>query len=419
MADEAEDLGSEHIIEGGEEIMSAIDGLFAEKPAQEQVQTEVQTQEVQTETQVEGETADQQAERARNEKGQFTKEQQEEKERQEKAAQTQTTEGEKQYPAEIKSQKARDHFDALTKVKDEAVRKASSLEAKVKQFESQIAELQSKSGTASPEVKVLQQENAKLKADLEEREKILSFKAVEETTPYKEGVSIPQSEAAADMDAMAAQYQLDIGAINKVLAEPNKYKRNEMLADLTQDLPERSRLGVHADLKESVDKWLKAEQTRGKIYDQAKGNREFAEQERTQSEAKAALARQQEYQKANQEVDAIMKDKYPELAGDEALWGEITGKAFKVADFDKLPAKAKAFANVASWAFLKAMDKLRAETEAHKKTKEVMAARNGSSPSPTGGRATTSKQTVDETEDGGDPMAGLMGSLDSVFAGNR
>lgn len=418
MADEAEDLGSEHIIEGGEEIMSAIDGLFEQKPAQEHVQTETVQQETTQTDEHEGETADQQAERARNEKGQFTKEQQEEKARQEKAAQTQTTEGEKQYPAEIKSQKARDHFDALTKVKDEAVRKASALEAKVKQFETQIAELQSKSGTAAPEVKVLQEENAKLKAELDEREKIISFKAVEETKAFRESVTEPQREALDVLNQVAVTYKIEGRKLDEVLAEPNKFKRLEMLGDLTEELPERSSF-VKGELKDAVEKYVAAEAKSKQLYANAKGNREFAEQERTQAEAKAALERQSQYQQANKEVETIMKEKYPEIAGDEALWSEITGKAFKVADFDKLPAKAKAFANLTSWGFLKVMDKLRAETEAHKKTKEVLASRNGSSPSPTGGRATTSKQTVDEVDDGGDPMAGLMGTLDSVLSGQR
>lgn len=422
MADE-EDLGQQEAgyLEGGDEIFGAIDtvlstGASMAKDATDKPEAPDKTQQVQQDDTLQAqETPEQAAERARNEKGQFTKQQQEAKEKADREAQqqSQTTEQDKQYPAEIKSQKAREHFDALKAVKEEAVRKAASLEAKVKQFEAQVQELQSKSGTASPEVKVLQQENAKLKAELDEREKVLSFKAVEETKAFREGVTQPQKEALAEINDIANTYKLDGHKLDSILRETSKTKRREMLAELTENLPERSAFAKD-DLRTEVEKWVAAEQKANSLFEQAKGNREFAEMERTQTEAKAALERVESFKKASTEVETALKTNFPELSEVEEVWKDIIGKATKVADFDKMPPRAKAGAHMMSFMVMPLAKLLRDERTAHAKTKEVMAQRNGTQLSPAGGRQATQTKT-DDFEEGGDPMKGLFDGIDATL----
>lgn len=417
MADEAtdEDQGNEHVLEGSQDIMGAIDevlstGASMAKDATDKPAAPDQTQQ-QTEDQ---ETPEQTAQRARDEQGRFAKEQKEAADK--AAAEAKTPDAaDKQYPAEIKSPKAREHFDALSKTKQDAVRRAESAEAKVKQAETRIQELESKSGTAAPEVKVLQQENAKLKAELDERERIISFKAVEETRAFKEGVTTPQKEALDEINEAATTYKIQGSKIDEILAEPNKFKRREMLADLTEELPERSKFVVD-DLRANIEKYVAAEGKARELLNNAKGNREFADQERQQTEAKAALERQQAYQSANKEVDGILKEKFPEIAGDEEAWKGITEKAFKVADFDRMPAKAKAFANLASWMVMPLMEKHRAVAKELADLKDVMAKRNGSNLNPAGGRTAAPGKT-DDDYDPSDPMGGLMGGIDEVISG--
>lgn len=425
MPDETVDTGNQHLIEGGEDIMSAIDSVFEATPSTSPPDTQRQatTDDQQQDRQQATETPEQTAQRTRDEQGRFQKEQQAAKDKAAADAsktqqQATATNKDTDYPAEIKSPKAREHFDTVKRAKEEATRRAESAETKLKQYETRIQELESKSGTAAPEVKVLQTKVQELEAQLEERERVLSFKAVEETKAFKEGVTEPQKAALGEIHEAVTTYKLDARELDKILQEPSKYKRREMLEDLTADLPERSQF-VKEDLRANVEKYVAAEAKASELFNNAKGNREYADQERQQTEAKAALERQQQYQAANKEVDGIMKEKYPEIAGNEEEWRAITEKAFKVADFDRMPPKAKAFANLASWGFLKAMEKLRAETTAHQKTKEIMAKRNGSTPNPTGGRAATGATTTEEEDyDPRNPMGGLMSGIDSVLSGS-
>lgn len=422
MADEAtdEDQGNEHVLEGSQDIMGAIDEVLSTGASMAKDATDKPAAPDQTQQQTEGEeTPEQTAQRTRDEQGRFAKEQ---KEAADKAAAEAgktpdaTADKDKQYPAEIKSPKAREHFDALSKTKQDAVRRAESAEAKVKQHETRIQELESKSGTAAPEVKVLQEENAKLKAELDERERILSFKAVEETKAFKEGVTTPQKEALAEINSAAKLYKLDGHKLDEILAEPDKYRRRELYADMAEEMSDRAKAVLGDDLKANIEKYVAAEGKAREIFANSKGNKDLHEYEQQQTEARAALERQQAYREGNKHADDTMRKNYPELSGNEELWKGITEKAFKVDDFDRMPAKAKAFANLASWAFLDAMKGWRADKKELADLKEVMAKRNGSNLNPAGGRTAAPSKT-DEDYDPDNPMGGLLGGIDEVLSG--
>lgn len=422
-----EDLSNDSVLEGGDEIMTGIDEVLSSggsmakdavdtsKGADAAQQDQTQQQDDTSQQQQQDETADQKLERERNERGQFTAKQKEEADQ--KAAAEQAQQG-KEYPTEIKGATARKHFDVVRGERDAEKRRADSLNIQLKDIQRQLEDVKSKSGTAAPEVKVLQEENANLKAQLEDREKVISYKAVELSKPFQEQVTQPQKDALEILNQVAETYKLDGRQLDAVLQEPNKFKRLEMLGDLTAELPERSAF-VKDELKQAVEKYVQAEGVAKSLYDKAKGNREFAEREQQQAEAKAALERQQQYQKANTEVDSILKEKFPEIAGDEGVWKGITEKAFKIADFDKMPAKSKAFANFASWMVQPLMEKYRAEKAAHEETKAIMAKRNGTNLSPTQGRDSTVRKGGDEEEMGGDYMSGLLGGIDDVLSGTR
>lgn len=297
----------------------------------------------------------------------------------------------KQYPETIKSPKARHEFDTLRQQRDDAYRKAEGAELRLRNLEKQFTDLQSKSGTAAPEVKVLQQKIEGLEKDRDELERIVSFKAVEETKAFREGVSKPQEEAMDVLRQVAETYSLDAGNLDAVLGVANRFKRLEMLGDLTEGLPERASF-VKAELQQAVDKWVGAAAKEDELRANAKGNREYAEQERQQSEATGALERQKAFRAAEKEVLTQLGEKLPELSGAEDVWKEIMEKSGKVADFDKMPAKAKAFANVASYAVKPLITLLRAAKAELASTKEALAARAKALPGAGGGRESSTRE---------------------------
>lgn len=426
MADETDfsEQGNEHILEGAQDVMAGIDEVLGVSEGGGETAAPETSQGQQESTQ----SAE---DRNRDERGQFTatgkQEQEAEKAKAEKPAQEQQEQpakgateaaGEKKYPAEIKSPKAREHFDALSRVKEEAVRRADAAEAKIKAMEAKLGELEQHSGVQAPEVKVLQRQLADVQAKLEERERILSFKAVEATDSFREKVTQPQTDALAEINDIAATYKLDGRKLDEILAEPSKFKRREMLEDLTAELPERSQF-AKGDLRDSVEKWCAAESESKKLYEQAKGNRDYAEQETRQKEAQAALDRQKEYKKGETEVLESLKDKLPELMGDETLWKSIQEKYQKVVDFDRLSPKQKAGMNILSYMVMPALEKYRAEVAAHQQTKDILAKRTSSLPGGGGSGRSAPKPNGHEFEEkeGDDIFGALNAGIDEVMAG--
>lgn len=414
MADELDsDLGNEQILEGAEELYSGIDevlGMGAEtqgakgsEQGAEQQSGGASEQQGETGTDaLDDLTKDGDPNRPRGEDGKFLPVKKDAPP--EKAAATEKPAAEaakdkpaeKTYPETIKSEKARHEFDNLRKLRDDEARRAESAEIKFRNLEKQFNDLQSKSGTASPEVKVLQQEVDKLKTERDELERVVSFKAVEETKAFKEEVTAKQDEAMSVLSQVVETYGLDGAQLDAALKERNRFKRLEMLGDLTEKLPERAAF-VKGELQAAVDKWVAADAKSQELYANAKGNREFAEQERAQTEAQGSLERQKAFRAAEKEVVAGLSEKLPELAGDEATWKEILEKAGKVADFDKMPAKAKAFANLSSYMVKPLITKVRVLEGELQKMKDTMAARARALPGAGSGRESSPR---DEAADG-------------------
>lgn len=306
----------------------------------------------------------------------------------------------REFPEAIKSEKARAHFASLEKVRDEAIKRADSEASRAKLLEAKVQELESKSGVAAPEVKVLQKQLAEAHATIERHESVLSYKAVEALPKFQEGVTVPQEKVIEELRELSRIFKLDGSEFDRILAEPSKWERNRMIIKLTEDLDGPDAEEVKSTIKTEVGKYFEAEVTKAKLYANAKGSREFAEQEKAQEEAKAALKRQDDFKKADAEVTALVKEKFPELAEDEARWNDLTKKISGVTDFDKLPPKAKAYANFTSFWHKPLMEENRDLKKKLAEKESILAARTKAMP----GRG-TAQVTKPEDEDETDPLS--------------
>lgn len=302
------------------------------------------------------------------------------------------------YPAEIKSTKAREHFDTLKKQKDDAVRNAQSLETRLRTLEAENKQIKGTAGTASPEFKALEKEVTTLKQQLEEKDGILSYKAVEEMTPFKEGVIKPKKEADDDINQLIESYKLNGALIDRAIAEPNKFRRLDLLeeAAAAEGVPETKIPTIVGALKEAAEKWIAADKTEQQLRANAKGNRETVESQQREEEAKKTIARQRDFEKATADVEQILRKASPELfepEGDveEKMWKEIQSNAAKIKDLDKLPAKAKVFNNFAANAYQPLVNLTRSLKAKVAELEKTIAEREAGLPGAGGGRTPGAK----------------------------
>lgn len=313
----------------------------------------------------------------------------------------------RKFPDAIKSEKARDHFLALEKSRDEASKRADSEASRAKMLEAKVQELESKSGVAAPEVKVLQGQLQELQAKLEKQDKIIAITNLEKSAKFEEGVTIPQNEAVEELRGIARSFKLEGGDLDRILWEPDKYERSRMINKLTDDLDDPVAEEVKNDIKAAVAKHVKAEGVRAQLYENHKGSAEFYEQEKQQEEAKAALKRQEDFKKADAEVTKLVKEKFPELVEDETRWNDLAKKISGVTDFDKLPPKAKAYANFTSFWHKPLVEELRETKKKLAEKESILAARTKAMP----GRGTAQVTKPGDEEDEADPL----GFVDRLF----
>lgn len=319
-----------------------------------------------------------------------------------------------EYPAEIKSTKAREHFDVVKREREEARRRADTAEAKNKDLETRLKEVESRSGVHSPEVATLEKQIADLKSKNEEQAKILSIKALETTDDFREKVTIPRDEANKEIDEVIEAYGLSGAAVDAALAEPNKFKRVEALekifgANEDRPVPQTIRNEFHS----AVLKLLGTSVREKEIRENAKGNQEFAETKAREEQAKKDIQRKREWETSTKEVEDIIKAKLPELVENEDEWKKIMGGHTAVKDFDKLPAKAKAFASVASNAVMPLMRMLRNTREELKAAQKALEGKVKATPGAGGGRGSSSVTAEEEDEN---PNS-MMDAIDGVLAG--
>lgn len=269
---------------------------------------------------------------------------------------TQPDTKDKDYPEAIKGQKAREHFDTLKAQKDDAVKKFTELDTKHKALEQEVQKLRATSGINGPEVQALNKEVADLKKQLEEKEKILAYKAVEDSTPFIDGVKKPIQEAENTISQLVSHYQLNESMIDKAIAEPNKFKRNQILREVMQEVPTDDAV-ARTELSNAVTAYQGAIATERQLRENAKGNRDLVERETKEAEGKKNVERLRSYEEATKGVEETLRQRVPELfqkddKGTESIWSAIQAEASKVKDFDAQPARSKMFAHVAANSFI-------------------------------------------------------------------
>jgi hypothetical protein len=326
-----------------------------------------------------------------------------------------------EYPAEIKSTKAREHFDALKAKEKEASQKAAAAESRAKALESEVKQLKENAGTSSPEFKALEKEVATLRKQLEEKDGIISYKAVEETTGFRENVIKPKKEANTEIDQLIEQYKLDGALIDRAIGEPNKFRRLDLLEQAANldDIPEAKRALIVQELKSNVEKWLKADQEEQTLRSNAKGNREAVEAQQREEEAKKNIARARDFEKATTEVEQILRKNTPELFEpdgevEEKLWKEIQANAAKIKDLDKLPARAKVFNNFAANAYQPLVNLNRSLKAKVAELEKTIAERESGLPGAGAGRVPAKRGTGSGGNEEGDEEENLVEFMDRM-----
>jgi hypothetical protein len=291
----------------------------------------------------------------------------------------------KEYPPEIRSVKAREHFDALKASKKAAERRAADLETKVK-------ELESKGGIKAPEVAVLQKQYDELKSKWDEAQKELSSSFLQGTEEFKNAVVRPMQEATTGLKKFAEVYELSTSDIDAALGEPDEFKRNEMVSDIAESI---RGLMNKAKFEKLVDQFITAKAKEDELFQNAEGSMEFAKTKKAEEEAAAKLKAAEEYKSARQTVIENLSTKLTDLKEEPGTWEKVVADAESV-DFDSLSPKMKAFAAVAMNSIKPYQAKVATLAAKIKHLEGVIASRNAASPGAASGSVT---QTVQEKGD--------------------
>jgi hypothetical protein len=295
----------------------------------------------------------------------------------------------KEYPPEIRSMKAREHFDALKASKRAAERRAAELETKVK-------DLESKGGIKAPEVAVLQKQYDELKEKWDEAQKELSSSFLQGTEEFKNAVVRPMQEATTGLKKFAEVYELSTSDIDAALGEPDEFKRNEMVSDIAESI---RGLMNKAKFEKLVDQFITAKAKEDELYQNAEGSMEFAKTKKAEEEAAAKLKAAEEYKSARQTVIENLSTKLTDLKEEPGTWEKVVADAESV-DFDSLSPKMKAFAAVAMNSIKPYQAKVATLAAKIKHLEGVIASRNAASPGAASGSVTQTMKKEGDFLDG-------------------
>jgi hypothetical protein len=298
----------------------------------------------------------------------------------------------KEYPPEIRSMKAREHFDALKASKKAAERRAQELEAKVK-------DLESKGGIKAPEVAVALKERDEYKALWEESQKEMGISHIQGLTAFKT-LDAKLTETRTFFQKVATQYEFSTAELDEALSEPDEFIRDKKLAEIADNIGSELTKRKFFD---RIDPFLKDLDSMDELYKNAEGSMEFAKTQKEQEEAAAKLKAADEYAEARKVAFGHLKPRMTEIQEDPAVWEKVIADAESV-DWDTLPPKMKAFAAVAMQSIQPYQAKVKALGEKVKHLEGVIASRNASSPGATGGSV-----TARSSENKGDFLEGMPG----------
>lgn len=319
--------------------------------------------------------------------------------------------GKNGYPDTIKGEQARKHFDNLKCQKDAAVKEAADLKKRVAEYEAkskephpELASTVKERDSLKAEREAIAKERDDLKKKTEELGKVVALKAIEETDDFKTKVSTPRQEAIDEVNGLARANEIDMGKINEILRQPDKHMRFKAIKALCADTD----ADPH-ELKDQINKYLDTYAVEGKLREEQAGNQEFATRSQTEKEAKTRLEQQEEWTKEHGEVESRFDKSFADLlkvdgVGDIIKIAREKAKTLDRSGFDALPTRAKAYHNVAGWAFKGVVDHLMTQLKA---AQDITAKRNGT-------RVGGGHGGGADTEPKEEGMAGLFAKLDAL-----
>lgn len=294
---------------------------------------------------------------------------------------TETQEEEtKEYPPEIRSMKAREHFDALKASKRAAEKRAAELETKIK-------DLESKSGIKAPEVAVISKERDEYKAKWEEAQKEMGVSHLKGTEAFKT-LDARLTSTRGFFQQVAKQYEFSTNELDEALNEPDEFIRDKKLNDIAENITSEL---TRRKFFDRVDPFLKDLDELDKLYENAEGSMEFAQTQKQQEEAAAKLKAAEEYNSARQTVIENLSKKLPILKEDAAVWEKVVADTESV-DWDTLPPKMKAFFAASGQIAQPLLNKIAERDAKIKHLEGVIASRNAASPGASSGSVTTTHE---------------------------
>lgn len=295
----------------------------------------------------------------------------------------------KEYPPEIRSTKAREHFDALKASKKAAERRAAELETKLKDVEA-------KSGVASPEVAVLQKQYDELKTKWDEAQKDLAASFLHRTDEFKTAVAKPMEEATTGLNKFAERYKLSTSDIDAALREEDPFTRNELISELAENITGRANQN---EFERLMGLFRSAKEKEDELFQNAEGSKEFATKKQEEEQAAARLQTEKQYKDAVQQVIDTTGPKLKELQDMPEVWDSIV-KATQSDNLDAMPPKLKAFAVLASNTVLPLLKMAREAKAEVKRLEGVIAARAAASPGAGAGSSSATKKEPTDFVDG-------------------
>lgn len=281
---------------------------------------------------------------------------------------TEEPEETKEYPPEIRSIKAREHFDALKTSKKAAEKRAQ-------EFESRIKELESKAGVNAPEVSVLQKKLEAAETKIEEMNKEVGAVNIERTDEFK-AIRSRQGAAVNTLKSLEKVYELSSLDISKLLDEPDEFKRNELASDIAEGIRGRANQDkFYAAINEVIATTLEE----ADLYENHAGSVEFAKKKQDEEQAEKTLHEIQQYKKEATKVLDILKAKAPKLHENQEVWSKIVDSVEKTT-FENMEPWEKGMAIVTSQAISPLIQMMHDLQKENDKLKSTISSRASATP---------------------------------------
>lgn len=308
----------------------------------------------------------------------------------------QSAEETKEYPPEIRSIKAREHFDAVKAARKAAERERDTLRAEVEQ-------LKAKSGVNAPEVGVVQKENEALKKRIEEYEKDMGMSHLQGTEKYK-GLHSTLVSHREYFREVAKQAEFLPSDLEAALDEPDEFKRNIKISELADSIQGELNKRRFFD---RVQKFQDDLDAFDELHDNAAGSMEAAKKFKEEEEAAASLKRSEEFKTARTSMLDKAASAFKSLSGNTDVWEKVKA-GVEADDYEQLPTNHKALGIVAAHLLNPLAQELSAVKAELDRYKEIIKSRGAASPGASSGTVAQTQSSDSQSLD--DKIASLQRS---------